>query len=1148
MDAEFYTRFEESFRGSQDEIRQRLTIYQPALDVLQATCAQRDALDLGCGRGEWLGMLRGYGLQARGVDANPAMVAIAREQGLAVDEGDALAELAAQADHSLALVSGFHIAEHLAFEELQMLIKEAFRALAPGGMLLLETPNPENLQVGLWSFHVDPTHRSPLPPGLLEFVARDAGFPRPLVLRLNGPPAPTNDAALSERLPWAMTAYPDYAILAQKRCADGTVAELAELTHIISGRSGGVELLEHNLTELARRVENLEEELQRLRSERWWHRLTDRVRTACAVLQEQYLGRAALRRNMARAVRSASAIPWIRRPVALIVRPFPGLRGQLLRLSVQSQPPIRRYARNEDFEELLPPRPASVRLSSLDQRDALVPRHALQERLHHIAIDGHFVGSYSLAVVNRNIVHRLRADYPEFSLTIHPREGEPVQHLRPVPGGPAEADSLEALISTQPTTTPGVCLYHHFPPVNDPDRTRATPIALFSWEESRVRDDMIDTLNHSYAGVVVTSWFVKKVLMDSGCTLPIHVITLPLRPDPRARQSSVGDLARAQQRGSVHLLHVSSCFPRKAPDVLLEAFDALAARLDNVHLTIKTFPNPHNRIEDWVREFVSEAHRHRVHIILDDYDADTMAGLYREADAVVLPTRGEGLNLPAIEAGEHRRPLIVTGAGAHTDFATAENAWWIRYRFDRSGSHLLSSDSVWTDPSPEHLTDVLTEVCHALLAGDRRVEARPQKLHDDMVARFFSARASDSLLSALARIHSFYQAGRLRHLRDQPLSVSLLTTWGEACGVAEYSRSIADEFRTLGDAVDILAPRQRPTAAGWTPLEDVSVIDAWSYGETPDLRTCHPQTEIIWIQHHPGFYRLNDTLRHGIASLNHRGHSVFLTLHNTRDLIAHDTAAVEDVATCLTVCDRVFVHTLDDLNNLKRIGISDNTVLMPHGVNEPTADLPGPSSDGLVIGTFGFLLPHKGTDQLIAAFAGLNEPKARLRLVTAVRDDPISRHELQHCRRIAERHGVADRIDWYTDFLPHSEVERLLAGCHMVVMPYQHTHESSSGAVTVALAACPDVATTPAPIFDPVRDATHAIDGFDSGAIHYVLQQLRAGFDPEVRARVHAGRRRWLDAHRWSALAKRYRTQLLATRVNGAYETLDQPESLRSNC
>ena len=123
------------------------------------------------------------------------------------------------------------------------------------------------------------------------------------------------------------------------------------------------------------------------------------------------------------------------------------------------------------------------------------------------------------------------------------------------------------------------------------------PVALFFWEESWVPSDMIATLNEHYQGVIVTAWFVKKVLMDSGCTLPIHIIALPLMPNTYAQQSQAKDLARVNQRQAVNLLHVSSAFPRKGVDVLLQAFEQLAKEDPLITLTLKTFANPHNHVE-----------------------------------------------------------------------------------------------------------------------------------------------------------------------------------------------------------------------------------------------------------------------------------------------------------------------------------------------------------------------------------------------------------------------------------------------------------------------------------------------------------------------------------------------------------------------
>ena len=183
----FYRAFEDRFRGSRELILGRLRAgYQRFVDRIGAEDGPR-ALDLGCGRGEWLEILREAGIPARGVDLDEGMLEAARAAGLDVERRDALDALRAEADGALALVSGFHIAEHLPFAVLLALMTEARRALRPGGLLILETPNPENLVVGTSSFHLDPTHVSPIPPDRMTFMAEYAGFDRSVILRLNGP-------------------------------------------------------------------------------------------------------------------------------------------------------------------------------------------------------------------------------------------------------------------------------------------------------------------------------------------------------------------------------------------------------------------------------------------------------------------------------------------------------------------------------------------------------------------------------------------------------------------------------------------------------------------------------------------------------------------------------------------------------------------------------------------------------------------------------------------------------------------------------------------------------------------------------------------------------------------------------------------------
>src|SRR6185437_6360076 len=129
-------------------------------------------------RGEWLEMLRDEGYQAAGVDMDEGMLQGCRERGLNARRGDALTALRELPDESMNLVSAFHLVEHMAFDDVRALLREARRVLKPAGLLILETPNPENIVVGTSLFYLDPTHLRPIPPELLSFAVEFEGFRR----------------------------------------------------------------------------------------------------------------------------------------------------------------------------------------------------------------------------------------------------------------------------------------------------------------------------------------------------------------------------------------------------------------------------------------------------------------------------------------------------------------------------------------------------------------------------------------------------------------------------------------------------------------------------------------------------------------------------------------------------------------------------------------------------------------------------------------------------------------------------------------------------------------------------------------------------------------------------------------------------------
>ncbi len=215
MNDNFYRAFEDVHRGSRQDIMRRLQVYLPfVLPVVQINTSAV-VLDLGCGRGEWLELLAEQGLQAQGIDLDEGMLQAARSQGLIVRHADAIEALQNMADGTASVVSAFHLVEHLTFNNVQQLIEQARRVLVPGGLLILETPNPDNLRVASSNFHLDPSHNKPIPSALLSFIAGHAGFARSKVLGLQENPGLRFQQNL-ELQDVLEGASPDYAVIAQK--------------------------------------------------------------------------------------------------------------------------------------------------------------------------------------------------------------------------------------------------------------------------------------------------------------------------------------------------------------------------------------------------------------------------------------------------------------------------------------------------------------------------------------------------------------------------------------------------------------------------------------------------------------------------------------------------------------------------------------------------------------------------------------------------------------------------------------------------------------------------------------------------------------------------------------------------------------------
>lgn len=215
----------EAFEG---RFRPEAAVREHQRDYADLLRGARRVVDLGCGRGELIEMLVAEGVDAYGVELEQDFVDLAAARGLRVLHGDGIAHLEGLEPATVDGVVASHVVEHLPPGDVLRLVAAAARALAPGGTLILETPNPESLVAGSVNFHRDLTHRRPIHPDTLAFLCESAGFsdvavrrlsPVPDAERLPVPPADATGGAhlrpVVERLNALVFGFQDYAVVAR---------------------------------------------------------------------------------------------------------------------------------------------------------------------------------------------------------------------------------------------------------------------------------------------------------------------------------------------------------------------------------------------------------------------------------------------------------------------------------------------------------------------------------------------------------------------------------------------------------------------------------------------------------------------------------------------------------------------------------------------------------------------------------------------------------------------------------------------------------------------------------------------------------------------------------------------------------------------
>lgn len=729
-------------------------------------------------------------------------------------------------------------------------------------------------------------------------------------------------------------------------------------------------------------------------------------------------------------------------------------------------------------------------------------------------IEGPFDSSYSLAIVNRELARALDAQNVDVALRSHEGFGdfEPssefLQH-----DGDCQRMVQRYETASQRAESPYAALRFCYPPHVDAMPAVARVVHSYGWEETGFPQAYVDAFNRRLDLITVLSTSVGKTLRDNGVRIPI-VVTGAGVDHIQPVQAQALPQSVASQLKAFRFLHVSSCFPRKAVDVLLQAYADTFTAHDEVTLIIKTFANPHHQILRDI-DLLKATHPSFPHVVVidEDWSQAAMAGLYAACHAYVAASRGEGLGLPLAEAMLFDLPVITTAWGGQTDFCDETTAWCCDFDFAKAETHMGMTHSLWAEPRRAHLGALMKNLVQL---DDTEKKRRTNKARERVLEQLSWQQTANRVRQAVDALKSE------KLLRKEP-KIGWISTWNARCGIANYSHFLTQQ----------IPPSRLCVLANHIPermaIDQDYVLRCWNaeQAETFEyaLETMLEQgIEAVVIQYNFGFCSTQNLAAFLLQLKAHRiqAHVFF---HSTAD-VPHEgeIKSLGTIKTVLAQVERLYVHGLDDVNRLKNWGIVDNVVYFPHGVApmvERQWGRPPQFQGKTVIASYGFLLPHKGIRELIEAFALLrrDHDDYHLLLINALYPAQLSTLEAEFCRQRIEELGLQEHVTLITDYLSDQETKQHLSNADLIVYAYQGTQESSSAAVRVGLSVGSPVLVTPLAIFSDVAEAVHYLPGTSAEMIAAGIRQFmkQEAQSEEKKSRIE----RWFAERSWPMLSRR---------------------------
>ncbi|GES46736.1 hypothetical protein RsS62_59880 [Rhizobium dioscoreae] len=750
--------------------------------------------------------------------------------------------------------------------------------------------------------------------------------------------------------------------------------------------------------------------------------------------------------------------------------------------------------------------PYSLDAGRIDER-SLIEKFAGKT----VFFDGVFKGDYSLAIVNRQLAQAL-IDLG-INLTCHTAEDDWQSDINLA----AAPDIIRRMRDDYPfKETFDIHLRNTWPPVTHNMVGRQNAYVAFAWEELEFPQYLVDRFNRDLDLVTVISNFVHESFERSGVTIPVEVTG-----NGCDHLSAIADDVPPPlpDGGRRRILHVSSCFPRKGVDVLVDAFLNSFRADDPVELVIKTFPNPNNILASVLadrRDRLAEAPL--ITIIEQHYSPSQLHALYRSAAMLVAPSRGEGFGLPLAEAMLLDVPVVTTNYSGQLDFCRPDTAWLIDCHMSASQAHVAGSHSLWAEPSVEHLGMQMRAVL------DRPDEAcsRTERAKSLLKAHFSWRSVAIRTLSALTK------SARAAAQPRREWTIDLISSWQQQCGIATYSQHLYNT-PAFEDRIDhIFARRIMDDALPEVPVDSTeaaprSLSRLWGYDLASLKRLAgrleQARGDVLWMQHHPGHFSTPDMelLAQPIAATSHRLR--VLTMHSVKEALRGGTLG------WTRAFDIVFLHSAEDAAAVSAAG-HPNPIVMPHGVLLVPEDAPAPDPSHFTIGSFGFLMPHKNIDRLVLAFAeALNyEPRLRLKLFNCTVPNDESRAARAMIENLIAYLGLSDKVSARFDFIPEGELRRELMTCDLLSFLYGHSTETATGAARIAMSVDRPLLCSRSPVLRDLWPFSHVVKSTEIECIAEALLSLAQ--NPALLSMLDRDRRQSAHWYSYPRIAARHVTAI----------------------